>query len=49
MHQVAMVELMTNLVERQGGQPAPNQRDVEARIDAVEGRQAVDLSGRTSA
>ncbi len=47
MRQVAVVELVTDLVQRHIGQPTPVRRDVEARMDADGGRQAVDL-GRVS-
>ncbi len=43
-----MVEMMTDLVEKQIGQPTPVQRDVEARIDADGGQQAVDLHSRVA-
>ena len=47
MRWVAMVEMMAHLAERHMGQPTPVRRDVEARMDADGGRQAVDL-GRVS-
>jgi hypothetical protein len=48
MRWVAMVEMITDLAEKQIGQPTPVQRDAEARIDADGGRQAVDLRSRVA-
>ena len=48
MRQVAVVELVADLVQRHMGQPTPVQRNAEARIDSDGGRQAVDLRSRVA-